>query len=127
MHPYREQLKTVSSPFSQFLNSYRLYNCCVDKNLLNYAIILIGSFLVFYSVINMKVTSNEFGSKAYEISAIVFVAPIFVINSMFSILYADKIEEFRKRDKRLMFSMFVQTIRDKIDEGKRLTREWRNF
>jgi len=75
----------------------------------------------------MKVTSNEFGSKAYEISAIVFVAPIFVINSMFSILYADKIEEFRKRDKRLMFSMFVQTIRDKIDEGKRLTREWRNF
>lgn len=74
----------------------------------------------------MQVTTNDKGETSYEISSVVFIAPILGINAMFQIIFEEKIIEFRSQSKRIMYALFCAKVFDKIQEGKELTREWIN-
>jgi hypothetical protein len=74
----------------------------------------------------MQFTTDVNGKTTYEISAVVFIAPILAINAMFQLIFEEKISEFRSRSKRMMYALFCAKVFDKIQEGRQLTREWIN-
>lgn len=99
----------------------------MDKNhILNYVILIASIFFTVYPLLTMQVTTNDKGNTSYEISSVVFIAPILGINAMFQIIFEEKIIEFRSQSKRIMYALFCAKVFDKIEEGRTLTREWIN-
>jgi hypothetical protein len=96
---------------------------------MNYITFLFGAFFTAYPIITMKTYSIN-GQGYYEVSSVVFIAPIIAISSFINIMFENEIDEFRSKSKKRMIAMFVlntkMKVRDKIQEGMDQTEEWLN-